>query len=305
MDCEGKWGMGDRDLSKLAFITSKELDQAYLKLLDLFDKYTINATFGFVAALCLERAELQDKIPELYNAFTYNGRHWLSGTMNEMMQGKFEGWSEPQLIDHVLARGIHHICSHGGTHIPYSETGTPVLAIRQDIELIKAVHHRKKLELDTLIFPRNIVGYREELVTAGFRGYRDMDTQERRGGILGKIGRLLNEYVPLDTADLKNNHAQRDGQLARLSSAKFLNARIGFRKLVLSNFTRNRLDQLLKRTIHDRGVMHIYSHPHNYIRDRDLFATLDYLLMQASNLRRTEKLNILTMKDELDERTGA
>lgn len=196
LDCEGKWGMADRDPSKLAFITGKELERAYLKILDLFEKYAIHATFGFVSALCLEREVLQGRVSDLCNAFTYNGQHWLSGAMNEMTQGKFEGWSEPQLIDHVMTRGHHHICSHGGTHIPYSEAGTPINAIRQDIELIKAVHSQKKLELDTLIFPRNIAGYRDELANAGFRGYRDMDIQERRGGILGKIGRLLNEYIP-------------------------------------------------------------------------------------------------------------
>lgn len=105
----------------------------------------------------------------------------------------------------------------------------------------------------------------------------------------------------MDTADLKNNHAQRDGTLVRLSSAKFLNARIGFRKLVLTRFTRNRLDQLLERTINDPGIMHIYSHPHNYVHDRGLFLTLDYLLMQASKLRRAGKLRIITMRDELND----
>ena len=301
LDCEGKWGGADKRSESLAFITREMLRDAYTRILDIMDRHDFRASFGFVAALCLEPDELQHQLVDLGDVMRYRGRDWLTTVKQEVSGAVFNGWSAPELIRLVAGSGHHHITSHGGIHIPYSEAETSSEAIACDIALIRHFYERIGKKPDVLIFPRNIVGFREQLAGFGFRGYRDVDFGERTGGYRGKLVRFANEVVSLDIGDTaRHEYCASEGMLA-LTPAKFFNARIGVRRFISSELTNKRMLALIEYAIQNSGTVHLYTHPHNFISDPSMLAKLDWLLTMVGQYVEEGKMNVITMEDELNE----
>ncbi|WP_426690166.1 hypothetical protein [Rhodanobacter ginsengiterrae] len=299
-DCEGKWGIADRGNERHKKITSLALYDAYKSILEVLEKHNAKATFAFVAALCLPADELRKVVSNLLDIVIYKNGRWLEPAENALRRGDNEGWSEPGLIDLVRAQASHHLCSHGGFHVPYDEDAVALEAIIADIQVIRSVDKIARVKQDLIVFPRNQVGFNRVLADAGFLAYRPMDLQERRQGPSAKAIRVVCEFIALDRSDLLKQKSNEIGGLVALSAGKFLNARIGIRNIVPTRMTKLRIDSLLNYAVDTDSTLHFYSHPHNFIDDADMVKKLDYLLERAAWHRTRGCLDILTMKDELD-----
>lgn len=297
LDCEGKWGMADRAAASLAFIDNARLLDAYRRILDIFDKFRAKATFGFVAALCLEPELLRSELDEVAH-LSYRGRNWLSLAQSAIRAGDFEGWAQPRLVHEVTARGGHHICTHSGTHIPYSDSDTSAESVAWDLDFARRMHSAKGLEWGQIIFPRNVVGHLRAVAQAGVTAYRDVDPQERKSGRAGKLTRLFHEFANLDAGNLMVRPPLALGGPIPLSGAKFLSARIGIRRYIPVPATLRRIEVLLKFAARKGATAHFYTHPHNFLRDPSVFVKLEHLLRTASNLGSSNGLEICTMKEE-------
>lgn len=300
LDCEGKWGVADRGLNYMAFITTARLEEAYRKILDIFDRHQCKASFAFVAALCLDAEELVEHL-EAADGLFYADQDWLKTPLSELRAGRDDGWSARPLIDYVVERNVHHVCTHGGTHLPYSDRLTDRESVRWDIEFARTVHARLAIGWDTIVFPRNIVGHLDVVARHGIVGYRDLDSQEQLKGKFGKILRLSNELTNFDKRDISQNIVRDDANgLLALSAGKFLNARIGSRSYISVEATRRRVSSLLKCAVDSDTTVHFYTHPHNFISDPEMYIKLGFLLSTAKKYESTHGLRILTMKDELN-----
>lgn len=302
LDCEGKWGGADRDSARLSFITRDRLQEAYSRILQVMDRQHFRATFGFVAALCLEPEDLRQQLGIMGDTMQYKGQDWLATVKHETARGEFGGWSAPELVRLVAAAG-HHVASHGGVHIPYAESATSLDAIRHDIALIRGFYEGIGRLPDVLIFPRNIIGFRQALSEIGFRGYRDIDFGERAGGPSGKLMRLANEVFNLDVGDTVRHAYRVEDGMTVLSPAKFFNARIGVRKCISPAMTHRRTVALIEHAVRHEGVVHLYTHPHNFISDPSQYQKLERLLSTVRGYVGEGKLEVRTMEEELHERT--
>lgn len=294
-DCEGKWGIADSPMSRLGFITHETLRKAYRTILDLHKKYHVQSTFAFVAALCMRSSDLKDWL-NTTRTLEHQGKNWLALAINQISAGITEGWCDEALSRMIRDEGDHELCSHGGTHLPYSEGSTPIEAVLSDISLTQQVFSQLSIPMENLIFPRNIIGFQELLANAGYLGYRNIDSWETKSGKSGKLSRYAAEFFPFDRPSLPTGHANKDSSgLSVIPAAKFLNAALGARKLVPKSMTNFRIESLLKFAIHNNRVVHFYSHPHNFITDPTLSEKLDYMLRIATQHRDQGNLNILTM----------
>lgn len=297
-DCESKWGIADRGNDKLNLINSRDLIKVYSKILSLLDKYELKMSFGFVAALCLDEEQLYYRIKLDKDAIVYNDNLWLTKVWDDYNRNKIDGWSMPSLIDLVRNSG-HHICSHGGYHVPYCEKNTPISTVERDIELIKHVSNMKKYDSSIMIMPRNILGFEKVLIENNILFYRAMDKQEKINSRNGKIVRLINEFHSGDKGDLLQNYARTNNNgMTALTSAKFFNARIGVRKIVPNSISIYRINQLLSHIIKNSGTLHFYSHPHNFLVDKTLFDRFEKLLKILKYHEQRDEIIIKTMKDE-------
>jgi hypothetical protein len=300
LDCVGKWGVADRGLDYMAFITTSRLQETYRRILDVFDKYQYKASFAFVAALCLDAEELVSRLGAIDGLF-YADKDWVKVPLADLRSGHGDGWSAPRLIEYVVERSVHHVCTHGGTHLPYSDRLTSDEAVQWDIEFARAVHARLGIGWDALVFPRNIVGHLDVITRHGIRGYRGLDRQEALNGRFGKALRFFNELTNFDRLDIRKNIVRDEGNgLLALSAGKFFNAKIGLRSYISTAATRRRIVSLLKCAVDAGTTLHFYTHPHNFIRDPEMYAKLDFLLSTARKYESTHGLRILTIEDELN-----
>lgn len=298
LDCEGKWGMADRPSERRDFVKTQDLIDCYLRILDVFDKFGAKATFAFVSALCLAPEELGHALSGV--DLRYNAKNWLDAPLTEIRAGNCDGWAAPLLIHLVRERGRHHICTHGGTHLPYSNEKTPRESVLWDIGFARDVHSRLDLGWDTIVFPRNIEGHFISIAASGIRGYRSTDPAERISGQIGKMYRVANEFINGDRFGLWGADSYTQSPLCSLSPGKFINARIGFRKHVNLDQTINRIRKLLDFACANSRVVHMYTHPHNFISDPGMYIKLESILAIASRLVSDGRLQIITMRDELD-----
>lgn len=301
IDCEGKWGIADRGEQRLGHLTSDRLLAAYNEILMVLNRNKIRASFGFVSALCMSRDWLHEKLYCAESSVYYAGKDWLVQARDDFLKNDYSGWSEPALVKLVQSHGEQHICSHGGFHVPYDEEKTPKASIAEDIEVIKASRMVLGLSLDILIFPRNIIGYRECLAGAGFKAFRGLDKSESVPGLVGKAYRIANEFLSMDCADLKLVVKNQEGPLVQLSSAKFLNSKIGVRKFVPTHVTKNRIDTLVRYAVTQGVTVHFYTHPHNFISDPSMLEKHAYLMGVVAKYARSGDLKVMTMEDELNE----
>lgn len=302
IDCEGKWGIADRGEIRLSVINSISLNSAYKKILSILLENKAVATFGFVSALCMDVDWLDFKINKNIENMSFGEYDWMSGAKKALKENNLEGWLEPQLIKMVID-SEQHICSHGGFHIPYNEELVDEKSIDYDLLAIQDLRDKFNLDLDCLIFPRNVIGFKSKLYHSGFKAYRDIDTREKDQSFKGKVQRVCNEVLSLDVSDLSSHSNVQigGGVIKPLSSAKFLNAKIGIRKYIPAYITKRRIDFLLSHAVKNGLTLHLYTHPHNFIVDESMFEKLSYLYKEANKYVMAESLIIATMKDEMNE----
>lgn len=305
VDCEGRWGIADRGAERLDGINNENLGRAYRQILTILERHNVRATFGFVAALCLEEEELLIAVRNCGDVLRFAGNDWLAPARKSLEASLFAGWSAPELVGLVMAGGQHHICSHGGFHIPYDEKSVSQEAIAEDISLVKKIESRHGLNQDVLIYPRNVVGFKAQLFKVGFRGYREIDRREMVSGIKGKTERLANEFLSRDRDDFVGLSYKKEKKMLALSPGKFLNASIGVRKIVPVKATMGRIDCLLDSAVKNGSIVHFYTHPHNFISDKNMIHKFNYLMSRARDYERQGKISIETMGDELNEVAGS
>lgn len=301
IDCEGRWGIADRGERRLGVINNDRLRDAYQKILSILERHKSSATFGFVAALCLEEEELLHAIRRCGEKLRFGEVDWLAEARKSLEMSQSSGWVAPELIDLVVQAGRHHLCSHGGYHIPYDQERVSVDAIDEDVGLIKYLEIQKGMNFETIIFPRNVVGFKSRLVGAGFCAYRDIDRREVIPGLRGKFDRLVSEFISNDRCDTLGFSYRRDEGMVALSPGKFLNSKNGIRKIVRSDVTCRRIDCMLGAAVKNNSIVHFYTHPHNFITDETMVEKFDYLFARAREYENRGVLKIITMKEELHE----
>lgn len=303
-DCEGKWGVADQGERTLGYIKGNDLRDAYRRILILLQRYEVPATFGIVSALCLAPHELKDHI-EAIPSLTYCGQDWLLPIRRDIRSNRYDGWAHPEILEMLASESRHELCSHGGFHVPYDELNTPEDSVRADLALVAEVKQKMQVTLQNIILPRNIIGYKELLRLAGFEGYRDIDVREANIGFVNRLKRLSHEFISGDIEDmLPCGDAGNYDAPFPLSPAKFLNARIGIRNIVPNDVTLWRVRKFIDYAISSDLRVHFYTHPHNFIRDKGMFYKFEKLLSLISRQRDAGVLNIITMKEELEERYG-
>ena len=298
LDCEGKWGIADRPKEGRSFISSEKLVGVYSRILDILEKYRFRATFAFVTALCIDADELRHLLSGV--DLRHAGKDWLAAPRLELGGGASDGWCAPDLLTQVRSRGVHHICTHGGTHLPYSNDATTQESVAWDISFARQHHERLGLDWGGIVFPRNVVGHLDVLAACDISYYRSMDRCEQVGGNVGKAIRLSNEFVSADRFGLRKHGETQRGALSALSSGKFINARIGFRRRVPSRLTLRRAEVMLDFAVSHGRILHLYTHPHNFINDVEMFEKLDHILCKATSLVKAGQLQVITMEDEFN-----
>ena len=230
LDCEGKWGMADNlQPYHHELLTDAALARAYERLVGLFGRYEVPATFAFVMAFTLSPEEREQFRSELFGDAS---DPWLRAYQEGAAGGKTEGWHVPDALNIVRDACVHEIACHSFCHRPLGDDSISAEGVNAELNAANAVARLKGLLLETFVYPRNEVGHLDELRANGFVGYRERLRRPR-----GSVGRVLslaeemNVWAPAQPASPVTEG------IVPIPSGRFLNWRFGARAWVPARVT--------------------------------------------------------------------
>ncbi len=289
LDCEGKWGMADHlTADHHRWLTRERLREAYRRLLDLFGEHEVEATWAFVMAFLLTPEEQRER-DALFQDQPIDGRNWLVNFRAAQAEGNLDGWSSPELLELVAERGGHEIGCHGFSHLPLDPAQVTQEVMAREVAAASSVAAEKRVALRTFVYPRNLVGYPDQLGREGYRGYRAR--LPVRPGAVGRLGNLLSEF---NIAQGSQPDAPAGAEPIAIPSGFFFNWRLGARARVPASVTVRRWRRILEDAAASGGVAHLWLHPHNIISAPGTFDVLAEVIRDVARLRDRGVLEVRT-----------
>lgn len=293
LDCEGYWGMADLIADgSIPGWRSDALASTYARLVGLFDSFEIPATWAFVAAFVHTPDEIRACSYLTEESIPYRGADWGAAFKSSWAAQDLDGWLCPEALDLVRASGGHEIAAHGFTHLPLDDTHTSEAAATREFDLLGMFWERRGIRPRTFVFPRNQPGHLARLGDR-FEAYRPPHQLEVRRDSVARLLRLVDEVNPFVQPA---GHGKR-GCPAMLPSAMLLNYRAGGRRLIPRAVTVARIRRLLRRAIESGEVVHLYSHPHNFLTGRGQFDLLAEVLGLVAEHAKADEIQVMTQAE--------
>ncbi len=307
LDFEIYWGV--RDAVKLGNYKEHLLGvhNVVPRLLDIFHKYKINATFATVGFLFFDTKEqLMNHIPSRKPQYSnmslspYHRHLELMGCDEQNDPYHFGA----KLIQLITEAG-QEIGSHTFSHYYCLEKGQTKEDFREDLIAAKKIAAIKNIELTSFVFPRNQYHkeYLEICNQLGFTSFRGNEKSwlfssktRGTGTFLRRPFRLLDAYLNLSGHNCYTYKEIKKGEPFNIPSSRFLRPFTqkleAFEKLRLK-----RIKSSMKHAAENGLVYHLWWHPHNFgIHICENFLFLEQILIHYQELNNQYKFESVSMK---------
>lgn len=304
LDFELYWGVRDkRSLDQCR----KRMDGVHLaipRILSLFSRYDIHATWATVGFLFFRDAEeLIARAPHPKPSYT---NHSLSPYSYVEMSGVPEKnlHFAPSLIDDIAAVKGQEIGSHTLSHYYCLEDGQTVEQFQADLITAMDVAKAKGLDLKTLVFPRN------QSDEAYIRAFADLGGQAYRGNefsslyrassasghnLIKRAGRLLDAYLNLSGSNTYKLEAPASGGCLNIPSSRFLRP-YSKRLSLFDGLKLKRIKDAMTYAAENNEIFHLWWHPHNFGVDTDEnLRFLERVLSHYAILRENQGMASMSM----------
>lgn len=279
LDFELLWGVIDHETVETYGERILGARRVVPKILSLFKKYGIHATWGVVGLLANETMEqCIAEIPE-YKPTYLNENISVYKYFDELKEKK----NEPYLFAGELLKAIsdakyQEIASHTYSHYYCCEEGQSMEQFEEDITL--SIKKLKEFgEAVSLIFPRNQFNeaYAQKCLNVGVKNYRGNEknwiyrpgTNKEMKSSLRRMLRLLDAYFPItgmgcyDYKEIKDTNG-----LNNIRSSCFFRPYLKC-LCVLEPLRLHRIKQQMKYAAVHGKVFHLWWHPHNFGKDSE------------------------------------
>lgn len=269
------------------------------RLLDLFARYDIRATWAIVGHLLLDACDRDCARIHPPVAFPPGG---IASTV--------DGSNPRDRRDAAISRNMdiierlrraappQEIASHSFSHIRYDEQRTDPAAVKADIEKAKRVHELFKLPFQSFVFPDNVIGFRPLLAEAGIQAYRGRSPRWFDGLPAPIHGHLHLLTYMLEVTPSPVTVTIDEAGLVNIPDSMLLIARHGMRRIVPSVKLVRMGIRGLNRAVQRGGVFHLWFHPSNFlVKMEEQLSVLDQILHHAQLLRESGALEVLTVAD--------
>ena len=291
LDFELYWGLRDKRTIKEYEENLKGVKEAIEKILELFDKYEIHATWATVGFLFAQDVdELKISSPNIkpqYINTSLNPYQYISDNVVLESYCHFA----PEIIDIICNHKNQEIGTHTFSHYYCLEDGQTAEAFRNDIEVAVEISGKRNLEIKSLVFPRN--QWNEEYLSIldeyGITSYRGNEkgwlykaTNGSDENIARRALRLIDSYINISGANsypLKSINTEKP---FNIPSSRFLRP-VSKRSSMFENIRKKRIIQSLKRAAKNQEVFHLWWHPHNFGVNTD--ANIEFLEAILSSFR--------------------
>jgi hypothetical protein len=187
------------------------------------------------------------------------------------------------------------IAFHSFSHIDFANLGTPRRRAEQEFAACREVAREFGIRADVFIYPRNRVGFLDELRKSGFRTFRPPDrTRFRiRNASANRIRGVVADFLgltPLPVAPYL------DHELVALPGSMMLRPMDGWRRFIPVGARRARMRKGLERCIREGGIFHLWLHPIQlYCQEKTMWQLLEECFGHIDLLRARGDLHVNTM----------
>ena len=305
LDFELFWGM--LDCSTLEAYGGNVMGgrAAIPRLLELFRKYNIHATWATVGFLFGENYEdLKQYFPEKELRPSYEDPRldpyaWFEKLgKNEQEAPCFYG---TELIRLVADTPGQEIGSHTFCHFYCREKGQTVLQFEADMRAAKAIAEAKGIQLTSVILPRNQCEpeYTDVLRKCGFTAYRDEENDWIHNRIkirpLLRLLRLADVYLPL--TGMGGYSPKYEGGIWNLTGSRAFKA-VSRSRHMLEGLKVRRIKGQMRHAAQKGLTFHLWWHPHNMGEMTDeFFSQLEEILGYYDYLRQNYGMESLNMRE--------
>lgn len=305
LDFELFWGMLDSTTLEAYKDNVLGGRKAIPRLLKLFEKYDIHATWATVGFMFAENYnELKKYFPaeELMPAYANSNlcpyKYIETIGENEQTAPCFYGAS---LIKQVAACKGQEIGSHTFSHYYCREVGQTVLQFEADMKAALAIAGDKGYELTSVVFPRNQCSdaYVKKCKELGFTAYRDEENDWIHEKIsfrpLMRILRLMDVYLPL-TGQGGYMPEKKNGLLNFIGSRMY---KPYFKPLgFLEKLKIHRIKRQMLHAAKNGQTFHLWWHPHNIGVMTDFhLAQLEEIFEYYNMLKEKYNMQSMNMKE--------
>lgn len=302
LDFELHWGRYDKYPIQGVGDYYYQTRKAIPRILDLFQKYGIHATWATVGSLMAENVEewqsYQPDVLPNYNKQVYSAFHWFANEKNHDPSALFA----PELVNLIMQAPHQELGSHTFSHFYTGEKGATQAAFKADLTSAQRIIKEKfGKELKSLVFPRNQYNP-SSLTTAmelGFQVFRTNPpdwfwSSPEKANLFKKIFRTGDTLIPLGKKSYYDLDIKFKKGFLQLPASRLLRP---FQKN--SIFNRMRVDRIKKEmeeAAREKMAYHLWWHPHNFgtMPEQNL-AVLEEILMFFKELRDSVGMQSLSM----------
>lgn len=309
LDFELMWGVRDiRTLEKYG-PNIRGVHQAVPRLLSLFEQYKIRATFACVGLLFFEtKSELLHNLPDDLPAYSDKSLSPYLGYFDKLGGDATKDLHHfaPRLIEQILSYPAHEIGTHTFSHYYCLEEGQNIDSFRDDIKAAKKIAKKYKVELTSLVFPRN--QFNEEYLRVcrehGIICIRGNETSwlykartEKKESLLRRAFRLADAYVNLTGHNCYDDDFLKKDIPVNIPASRFL--RPFSKKLkMLETLRLRRITSGMTHAAKNGLTYHLWWHPHNFgVDQEENFLFLEKVLDCYSNLYSVYNFQSYTMSE--------
>jgi peptidoglycan/xylan/chitin deacetylase (PgdA/CDA1 family) len=312
LDFELYWGVRDKRSIEEYRANLLGVREAVPRMLDMFSRYGIHATWATVGLLFFEsKQELLDSLPVEKPSYRDESLSPYP-LLNEIGENEHADpyHFAPSLISRIHATPGQEIGTHTFSHYYCLEPGQTKVQFRADLEAAASVAARRGIELRSIVFPRNQVNpeYLPICSELGLRAYRGTERasfyQAGNGASasnpLKRAQRLLDAYIPLGSNTAYSVPDHEHGLPLNLPSSRFLRP-YSHRLKSLDSLRRRRITQDLAHAAKQHLTYHLWWHPHNFgVQTDENLAFLESILREFDRVRSQYGMVSSTMCEAAD-----
>lgn len=275
LDFEQLWGVFDHETKLTYHENIIGGRKAIPKILELFDKYNIHASWGVVALLLAEtKRDAIEYSPDLKPSYC-NDKLSAYKTFDDLGENEKE---DPyhfagSLVKEIMTHDNQELCSHTFSHYYCKADGQNVDEFRADLQAaVKITEDKMSFAPKSIILPRN--NYREDYARAvaecGFTAIRGNQNlySENNSTYIARLIRMIDTYVNVCGKKCYDESEIFNGTICNIKASRFFrpyNPKLkALEKLKISCIKRQ-----MKYAAKNNKVFHIWWHPHNFGRYPD------------------------------------
>ncbi|MGH8824610.1 MAG: polysaccharide deacetylase family protein [Jiangellaceae bacterium] len=299
IDTELAWGEAHRRDGTSAghrYETEREVVE---RILDLFTRYGVSATWAVVGHLFLDRCSRLDGLvhPEVVRP----SYAWLDGDWYDIdpvtSLAEAPYFYGPDIVERIVTCPVRQeIGCHSFSHLMAGEPGCSGDAFESDLEACHAAASAAGVTLRSFVFPRNAVGHVELLSAHGYSCYRGAPGAPfaERSPTSRRLLRLADRVRPMSGSAVR---PRREAGVWNLPQTFMFAPATRLRRLPIRLWARQPIARL-RQAVRERSLFHLWFHPYNVTVDADrALRGLELVCAEAARLRDTGRLDFVPMGD--------